>query len=68
MSDLIEALRILLKYGDPLRPTCCHHGEFTVCGVNPDDVIEEDKLRLKELGFFISSEDECFRSYRFGSC
>jgi hypothetical protein len=70
MSDLIEALQILLKYGNPKRPTHCEHDVLTIGGIDPSDVSEEDKEKLDELGFFISNEDgdEFFRSFRFGSC
>jgi hypothetical protein len=70
MSDLIEALQILLKYGNPEYPTHCEHDELTIWGIDPSDVSEDDKEKLDKLGFFISNEDgdECFRSFRFGSC
>jgi hypothetical protein len=70
MSDLIEALQILLKYGNPRNPTHCEHDILTIGEINPSDVSEEDKEKLDELGFFISNEDgdECFCSFRFGSC
>lgn len=69
MKDLIEALQILLKYGDPRNPTHCEHDVLTVVGIDPSDVAEEDKARLEELGFFISDEygEPMFRSYRYGS-
>lgn len=69
MKDLIEALQILLKYGDPTSPTHCEHDVLSIAGINPDDVSEDDKLQLDSLGFFVSDEygvDE-FRSYRFAS-
>ena len=68
MGDLIEALTILLKYGDHYAPTHCEHDELTIGNIDPDDVSEEDKNRLDELGFFVCDEDECFKSFRFGSC
>jgi hypothetical protein len=70
MSDLIEALQILLKYGNPKYPTHCEHDVLTIWGIDPSNVTEDDKEKLDELGFFISNEDgdECFRSFRFGSC
>ncbi len=67
MSNLIEALQIFLKYGDPIRPTHCSHDELLVC-TSPTLVSDEDKSRLKELGFFPCDSDDCFKSYRFGSC
>ena len=35
MKDLIEALTILLKYGNPAHPTHCEHDELTICGIDP---------------------------------
>lgn len=67
MKYLIEALTILLKYGNPPRPTHCEHDELTICGIDPADVSDEDKRRLDELGFFVSDDGECFRSFRYGS-
>ena len=67
MKDLIEALTILLKYGNPDYPTHCEHDTLTICGIEPDDVTDEDKLKLDELGFFVDEDDEYFMSFRFGS-
>ena len=66
MSDLIEALNIFLKYGDPKYPTHCEHDELTICGIHPEEVSEKDKNRLDELGFFVGEYD-AFKSFRFGS-
>lgn len=68
MSDLIAALTILLKYGDPRNPTHCEHDELTICDIDPADVSEEDKAELDRLGFFVGHNDETFMSFRFGSC
>jgi hypothetical protein len=69
MKDLIEALTILLKYGNPENPTHCEHDELTVCGIDPKKVSKEDKKLLDKLGFFVSNSDgdPCFKSFRFGS-
>lgn len=67
MKDLIEALNVFLKYGNPTYPTNCSHDELYV-DINPNDVSEEDKNRLDELGFFVNEELEGFSSYKFGSC
>lgn len=68
MSDLIRALQILVKYGDPRNPTHCEHDELTICGIDPGDVSDEDKATLDELGFFVTTEwgHEVFQSGRFG--
>lgn len=67
MEDLIKALIIFLKYGNPHYPTNCSHDELYV-DINPDKVSEEDKKKLDELGFFVNEEMVGFSSYRFGSC
>lgn len=69
MEQLIEALQILLKYGNPDNPTHCEHDVLTISEINPDDVSKEDIETLEGLGFFISNEygNPCFQSYRFGS-
>jgi hypothetical protein len=69
MKDLIEALTILLKYGNPSHPTHCEHDELLICGIDPKEVSEEDKAKLDKLGFFVSTEygDEQFKSFRYGS-
>ena len=69
MKELIEALQILLKYGDPRNPTHCEHDVLTIVGIDPSDVSDEDKTRLEELGFIVSDEygDSMFRSFRYGS-
>jgi hypothetical protein len=68
MSQLIEALNIFLKYGDPTYPTHCEHDVLTICGIKPGDVSDEDKTKLDELGFFVGKEfPDSFISFRFGS-
>ena len=66
MKDLIEALTIFLKYGDPYAPTHCEHDELMVM-IDPEIVTAVDKARLEELSFSAHDEHECFYSYRFGS-
>lgn len=69
MKDLVEALTILLKYGDPVNPLHCEHDELLVCGIDPEKVSEADKKRLDELGFFVTEQygEKQFMSFRFGS-
>lgn len=67
MEDLIEALTIFLKYGNPQYPTHCEHDELYV-DINPDKVSEEDKKKLDKLGFFVNEELKGFSSFKFGSC
>lgn len=69
VKDLIEALTIFLKYGNPEHPTHCEHDELTICGIDPALVSDEDKKRLEELSFLHDDDwvEDCFISYRFGS-
>jgi hypothetical protein len=66
MKDLIEALTILLKYGNPYAPTHCEHDVLHVC-IDPAQVSEEDKIRLAKLSFRPDTMGG-FHSFRFGSC
>ena len=67
MSDLIKALQIFLKYGDPKWPTNCVHDELGIMEIDPNDVSEEDKKELELLGFIVCEEENYFMSFRFGS-
>ena len=71
MDDLVVALQIFLKYGNPKYPTHCEHDVLQICGIEPDDVSDEDKAKLKGLGFIIGDPiGDCevgFHSFRFGS-
>ncbi len=65
MEDLIKALTIFLKYGNPEYPTHCEHDVMYV-DVDYDLVSDEDKVILKGLGFVEDEDDNKFKSYRFG--
>jgi len=68
MEDLIKALQIFLKYNNTHYPTCCVHDMLLIDGsIQLEDVSEEDKKELDDLGFFFSDEFDCFGSFRFGS-
>jgi len=67
MEQLIEALQIFLKYGNPKYPTNCGYEVLAICGIKPDNVSDEDKKRLDELGFFVDEDEEEFISYKYGS-
>ncbi len=67
MKQLIEALTILLKYGNPDYPTHCEHDELYV-NIDPGLVSEDDKKRLDELGFLLSDDGYGFISFKYGSC
>jgi hypothetical protein len=78
MKELIEALQILLKYGNPNYPTNCEHDELSIHGIEAEDITKEDVIKLYELGFtvwiegvendeHIPDESKIF-SYKYGSC
>jgi hypothetical protein len=56
MEDLIKALQILLKYGNPKYPTVCSHDELNIVGINPELISDSDKNELRNLGFLICIE------------
>jgi hypothetical protein len=65
MKDLIEALTIFLKYKNEQWPTHCEHDVLYVVGIGFDEVSEEDRKRLDELGFI--GDEDGWNSFRFGS-
>jgi len=67
MKDLIEALQILIKYGDKTCSTDCTDDYLNIMGVQPSNVSDEDNERLHKLGFYIDEECDMYRSVRFGS-
>jgi hypothetical protein len=67
IRDLIEALEIFAKY-NVNASIHCEHDTMYICYISPDEVTEKDKTRLDELGFFDSSDDDNFMSFRWGSC
>lgn len=69
MKELIEALNIFAKYTDAAYPFHCEHDVLYVPVVDYDEVSDEDKARLEELGFEENTEsDQGFMSFRYGSC
>ena len=77
MEDLIKALQIFLKYGNPKYPTHCEHDVLDICGIEPELISKEDRKTLDDLGFIvrISGEsdgdeikDSRIYSLRYGSC
>ncbi len=67
MEKLIEALQIFLKYKNEDYPTHCEHDELMIVGITEEEVSEEDKVKLNELGFNWNSGSECWISFRYGS-
>ena len=66
MENLIKALQIFLKYGNPKWPTHCEHDVMYV-NINYNLVTIDDKILLRDLGFVHNIEDNTFKSYVFGS-
>ena len=68
MDDLIEALQIFRKYGNPSYPTHCEHDVLYIMEIEPSQVCKEDIERLEKLGFIYSEDgDDGFFSFKFGS-
>jgi hypothetical protein len=71
MDDIIEALNIFRKYMESEYeigyPTHCEHDVLFI-NCDKKDIPEEDVKRLEELGFIWMSGDDCWGSFRFGSC
>lgn len=67
MEDLIKALQIFLKYGNPYNPCHCEHDILRI-NIPYDVVSDEDKEELEKLGFSEDREYDIFYSFRFGSC
>ena len=70
MDDLIAALQILRKYGNPKYPTYCVHDELAIADIFPVQGSGEDIVELERLGLIIGEADgeESFMSCKFGSC
>lgn len=66
MDDLIEALQIFRKYGNPKYPTWCEHDVLNVCDIDMELITTEDQERLDALGFVHDSESESYKSFKFG--
>lgn len=70
MNDLLQALTLFQSYlanKNSWSPLICEHDILLVMDVKQEQVSEEDRARLKDLGFFWHTEHECWASFRFGS-
>ena len=67
MEDLIKALQILLKYGNPKYPTVCEHDILYIVGIDLKKISIEDITELENLGFIINIKESEIYSYKFGS-
>jgi len=80
MEDLIKALQILMKYGNPDYPTHCGHDQLNVVGIDPKLISKEDVKELESLGFLVriegvydeeneyTPEEDGIFSFKYGSC
>jgi hypothetical protein len=71
MNNLIEALQIFSKYGNPKYPTHCEHDMLYINPeICPDDLSFDDRVRVEKLGFFVTEKtgERTFASFTFGSC
>ncbi len=66
MEDLIKALQILARYEKPNYPTHCEHDVLWVL-IDPGLVRSADIVALEELGFWMCTENNCFKSFKYGS-
>ena len=67
MENLIKALQIFLKYGNPRYPTNCDHDVLYIMEIHKEKMSDADIGELDSLGFFWSDDDECFISFYFGN-
>jgi hypothetical protein len=59
LSELIEAMQILLKYGDIDYPLIIRdREEIAINGIEPEILTAEDKARLEKLGWHCAIEGE----------
>lgn len=66
MENLIKALQILLKYGNPDYPTNCSH-DIMRFDIESNIVSEEDIAALEDLKVYVDDEFESFYSTFYGS-
>lgn len=80
MEKLIEALQILMKYGNPTYPFHCEHDTLHIVGFDAEKITKEDRVKLDELGIIVriageidedndgeEIEETEIYSYRYGS-
>lgn len=67
MDDLIKALQIFQKYRDESRPTICDHDILIITSINEDEISQEDRKTLNDLGFDWDENEEYWYSFKFGS-
>ena len=71
MKNLIAALQLIYsKMGLEVEfPTHCDHDVLSVhVDVSPSDFTTAELAQLELWGFDWDEDDECFQSFRYGSC
>ena len=69
MDDLIKALQIFRTKFNTKWPTHCKHDVLTICGNYNKEMFTADEIaELDKLGFFWNESEDCFQSFRYGSC
>jgi hypothetical protein len=58
MKELIEALQILMKYGNPSYPFHCEHDILHIVGFDAENISKQDKDKLYQLGIIVRIEGE----------
>ena len=67
MEGLINGLTILAGYENPSYPTYCEHDVMYVC-ISPKKVTQQHLDELEQLGFEVDFNEDCFYSFKYGSC
>lgn len=67
MDDLIKALQIFQKYRNESRPTICDHDILIITSITEDEISQEDRKTLNDLGFDWDENEEYWYSFKFGS-
>jgi hypothetical protein len=65
MEKLIAALQIFLRYTNIPWPPKPSYIRMVIYDISPDEVTDEDKQTLEELGFFVDKFENCFQSYKY---
>jgi hypothetical protein len=62
MENLIAALQIFLRYKNVPNPIFIYDRVMVINNISPKEVSDEDKQTLKELGFYVDLNRNCFKS------
>lgn len=65
MNDLVEALRIFSRYGNPDRPFTMSGPRMIINDIDPEHVSVTDEMELLELGFQVDTNHNHFYTTAF---